>query len=1585
MSGLRMHRGVLGNKSGNRNKRRGGERWRGTAGRRLGAGLERLEERRLLSISIDAAWLAAQSTAPYVLSASNETYVLQTDVTVAGSAFVVTGKNVVLDLNGHTVTYANRVAPMVANGGFETGTIGSHTVLNWDVSGASSAAIASNTNYLFGNQVLRLSNFSTTQTIISDPIAIPEANYTYEAIIIPGGGGDAGTSIKISVIDATDGTVLVQPTALPGLNVNRGQVNPIAYRATTTHAVRLKIDVTPASGVTTTVDLDHASLMRTFDYGIIATVLSGSDFPGFSNLPSSTQSLSRRPENFTVKNGVFTQGQYSYASTFLVGNMLGYFGTNPAGGLTVDNVTSNVQGMDARGVMAMSVYGGITIRNSTFHSSMDAIGDRMHSYGSFGIIVATILATSDEDILIDNNHMDGTGQMGIVIWGGATNRITVSNNDIRQVELVPNSYAMAFYSIGNFQIVNNTIVTDNGRGLFIDEFDGGSSSSHDGDISGNYIDIQEKPNRELANSAANALRMRNNETGAGAFNNIRIHDNTIISRAGAGTMPAMAARLSFWNDGRMDDAGIVFDNNTFKAITSSASVGAEAFVLDRAQAGINMVVKGNVFESNDTSLRILQSDGGSDYDTLFLSNIFRKNTADAPGVSVSYKSILCGYWVYEAHNIRFIDNKYENGATTAITWIGEAPKDIALGWLLGLTVKNGSGVVLSGAAVTVLDKSGATVFSGVTGADGRVSSVLATTNGGDNITTGSIPLIAAIYNYTYPPGQVTTDTRTPLQLQVSLAGYNASTQSLALTQSQDLTVTLLNGGPGVQITQSGGSTTVTEGGATDSYTVALSTQPTANVTVTITPGGQVSVDKTSLVFTTANWNTAQTVTVTAVNDSIVEGAHTGTITHAVTSADANYNGLSVGSVTAQITDNDTVGVQITQSGGSTTVTEGGATDSYTVAISTQPTANVTVTITSGGQVSVDKTSLVFTTANWNTAQTVTVTAVNDSVVEGAHTGTITHAVTSADANYNGLSVGGVTAQITDNDTVGVRITQSGGSTTVTEGGATDSYTVALATQPTANVTVTITSGSQVSVDKTSLVFTTANWNTAQTVTVTAVNDSIVEGAHTGTITHAVTSADANYNGLSVGSVTAQITDNDTVGVQITQSGGSTTVTEGGATDSYTVVLSTQPTANVTVTITSGGQVSVDKTSLVFTTANWNTAQTVTVTAVNDSVVEGAHTGTITHAVTSADANYNGLSVGSVTAQITDNDTVGVQITQSGGSTTVTEGGATDSYTVVLSTQPTANVTVTITSGGQVSVDKTSLVFTTANWNTAQTVTVTAVNDSVVEGAHTGTITHAVTSADANYNGLSVGSVTAQITDNDTVGGQYNRASKSNDFNGDGTSDVLWQNQTNGVVGSWLIKNGVYTDWANLGGADLNVWKVVGVGDFNGDGTSDVLWQNQTNGVVGSWLIKNGVYTDWADLGGADPNVWKIVGVGDCNGDGTSDVLWQNQTNGVVGSWLIKNGVYTDWANLGSADPNVWKVVGVGDFNGDGTSDVLWQNQTNGVVGSWLIKNGVYTDWANLGGADPNVWKIVGVAISTGTAHPTCYGRTRLMEWLAPGL
>ena len=106
--------------------------------------------------------------------------------------------------------------------------------------------------------------------------------------------------------------------------------------------------------------------------------------------------------------------------------------------------------------------------------------------------------------------------------------------------------------------------------------------------------------------------------------------------------------------------------------------------------------------------------------------------------------------------------------------------------------------------------------------------------------------------------------------------------------------------PGVTITESGGSTNVTEGGATDTYTVVLNTAPTANATITVNPDAQETVAPALLTFTPANWNVPQTVTVTAVNHFGTVGPHLGLITHTTASADPAYNGIAIASVTVHI-------------------------------------------------------------------------------------------------------------------------------------------------------------------------------------------------------------------------------------------------------------------------------------------------------------------------------------------------------------------------------------------------------------------------------------------------------------------------------------------------------------------------------------------------------------------------------------------------------------------------------------------------------------------------------------------------------------
>jgi hypothetical protein len=606
---------------------------------------------------------------------------------------------------------------------------------------------------------------------------------------------------------------------------------------------------------------------------------------------------------------------------------------------------------------------------------------------------------------------------------------------------------------------------------------------------------------------------------------------------------------------------------------------------------------------------------------------------------------------------------------------------------------------------------------------------------------------------------------------------------------------------GVSITQSGGSTAVSEAGQTsDSYTIVLDSEPTDDVTLLVDPDDQTDVGAGAgsailLTFTPANWNAGQTVTATAVDDAVVEGAHASTVVHSGGSSDPLYDGIAIADVTVNVTDNDTVGVGFVETSGSTLVKEQGTTsDSYDVVLNSRPTADVSITVTPDGETDLGSgpgvaITLTFTTADWNAARQLTATAVDDLVSEGAHTSTITHTAASVDTDYDGITINDVLVSVTDNDAIGARITESGGSTDTSELGPTsDTYTVSLESPPTADVVVTVTPDGQTDVGGApatpiTVTFTPADWNVPQTVTVTAVDDFVAEGAHTPSIAHTASSADANYDGLAIPSLTVTITDNDVAGVNITELGGSTDVSEADATsDTYTVVLNSQPTANATVTAAPDDQTDLGAgagaaVALTFTAGNWNVPQTVTVTAVDDAVVEGSHTSTTTHPAASTDTNYSGAAVNDVIANVSDDDAASVTIAESGGSTDVSETGPTsDTYTVVLTSQPAVDVIITVDPDNQTDLGSgvgtpITLTFTSGDWSVARTVFVTAVDDSSPESPHTSTITHSAASGDGDYDAIAINLVTAAIADDDVPGVSFVESAGSTSVNEAGpTSD-----------------------------------------------------------------------------------------------------------------------------------------------------------------------------------------------------------------------
>ena len=416
--------------------------------------------------------------------------------------------------------------------------------------------------------------------------------------------------------------------------------------------------------------------------------------------------------------------------------------------------------------------------------------------------------------------------------------------------------------------------------------------------------------------------------------------------------------------------------------------------------------------------------------------------------------------------------------------------------------------------------------------------------------------------------------------------------------------------------------------------------------------------------------------------------------------------------------------------GPVTIAEGGS-FSYTIKLGTQPTADVTVDFTVYDPKDISFYPVnpppTFTANNWSTEQTVTFRADEDNNDYVDDRVTIQHTVTTTDPIYTEQTIGNIAVTVTDNDAA---IVLSANAVTVPENSSA-TYTVKLSHAPTADVTVTIAEGTG-NDDDTSLrvtgpsskrlTFTTANWNTAQTVRIYAAGDSdAVNG--TRAINH--TAAGGGFDSAPTFSVTA--IERDSRAAIILRNAADTgnvssinNVPENGSGVDYKVKLAAQPAGDVTValSVTGDDDVSVQPASLTFTAGNYATLQTVTVSAATDADLLN---GTATIAHTATGGGYDGLAAKNLSA--TETDTTGqIKVKDANDNADITgisvpEGGSAD-YKVQLSHLPTGSVTVRLAlqstsddGDGDITANKTVLYFNTGNWNTAQEVRLSAREDN----------------------------------------------------------------------------------------------------------------------------------------------------------------------------------------------------------------------------------------------------------------------------------
>ncbi len=445
----------------------------------------------------------------------------------------------------------------------------------------------------------------------------------------------------------------------------------------------------------------------------------------------------------------------------------------------------------------------------------------------------------------------------------------------------------------------------------------------------------------------------------------------------------------------------------------------------------------------------------------------------------------------------------------------------------------------------------------------------------------------------------------------------------------------------------------------------------------------------------------------AAND---EEGYNGLIDQNVSSSDSEYNGVVTGGISANIGDANQAGVVITPIGllqvveGSTTLAglssasgDGSAYAEYSVVLTMAPEEGQTVAVDVAGDglgqpiqfysaasppapgqpTFAPSVVLLFSASNWDVPQDVYVVAPNDNTPEGAEqdvtqsftyeSGPATFALTNLVRSVNSVTVNGQAIPSSD-------------------------YTASV-------TTLTVSSSVLAAGDSIMISYLAPNGS---------VEPEYIENSVTASAPSAALEPYDDYRNVTARDLSIQVADTDSGGAIFTPvnpttglAETSTNVFKGSTTgDGFDVVLSHSPLAgesvSVNFTIPQGLLLSYNGSSissLSFTAANWNIPDLVTITDPQNTTVQGQYVAliqsTITTKTTAAQGSlYANIASPTLTVNVIDDNSAGVYLEQAGGLTNVIEATPgitssitadapyTDTYTVVLTKQPAANVTVT---------------------------------------------------------------------------------------------------------------------------------------------------------------------------------------------------------------------------------------------------------------------------------------------------------------------
>ncbi len=540
------------------------------------------------------------------------------------------------------------------------------------------------------------------------------------------------------------------------------------------------------------------------------------------------------------------------------------------------------------------------------------------------------------------------------------------------------------------------------------------------------------------------------------------------------------------------------------------------------------------------------------------------------------------------------------------------------------------------------------------------------------------------------------------------------------------------------LSESAVSGQATEAGGTATFTVRLNTQPTAEVTVAVTSRdtSEGTVSPPTLTFTTGDWSTAQTVTVTGVQDSIDDGTVTWQVRlDTSSSGDSNYNGLDDVNVDVTTTDDDgppTVTMALSPS----SVAENGGLATVTARLSHGSGAATTLTVAavSGAfTVGSDATIVIPAEATAAPTDTVLVTAVDNTTDEPNRTATVTATAANARAvaDSTTMTVTGATLTLEDDESApGATLALNPASVSENGGIATVTATLSGPSSEPSTVTVTSVSGAYTAgTDATIVIAAGSTTAASDTATVAGVDDDV----HQGTAGRSVTVTGTLANGQGAGAVTGAaltLTDDETLPT-VALVLGPASISENGGVSSVTATLSGPSSAATTVTVAAAAVASTNAvagdftlstaTTLTIAAGSTTSAGTVTVTGVDNNVDTGTDADKQV-TVTAMAAGGNGVAAPpAVTLTITDDDATATAalvlnpsaISENGGISTVTarlSHPATQAATLTVATTAVAPAVA-----GNFTRTGNTLTIAAGSTTSAGLVTVTGVDNNDADG------------------------------------------------------------------------------------------------------------------------------------------------------------------------------------------------------------------------------------------------------------------------------